>query len=164
MSSPSFDTLPDTLRAIRTRALFVLRLAVRPVVSVGATPGVHRRIGVIHAGTFEGDRLAGEVMDGGSDWQSVRSDGSVGLDVRLVLRTNDDALIAMTYRGIRHGAPDVLRRIDQGEAVAPEAYYFRMAPMFETASSSFGWMNRILAIGVGHRLPDGPVYSVFEVL
>ena len=164
MSSPSTDTLPATLRTIRTRPLFVLRLAVRPMLSVGPTPGVHRRIGVIHGGTFEGDRLTGAVMDGGSDWQSVRSDGSVGLDVRVVLKTSDDALIAMTYRGIRHGTPDLLRRIDQGEAVSPDAYYFRMAPMFETASSAYGWMNHILAIGVGHRLPDGPVYSVFEVL
>lgn len=164
MSSPSTDTLPETLRTIRTRPLFVLRLAVRPIVPVGATPGVHRRIGVIHGGTFEGDRLTGVVMDGGSDWQSVRSDGGVGLDVRVVLRTSDDALIAMTYRGIRHGPADVLRRIDQGEAVPPDAYYFRMAPTFETASPAYGWMNHILAIGAGHRLPDGPVYSVFEVL
>ncbi len=164
MPSPSFDTLPDTLKSIRTKPLFVLRLAVRPIVSIGATPGVHRRIGVVHGGTFEGDRLHGDVMDGGSDWQSVRTDGGVGLDVRVVLRTSDAALIAMTYRGVRHGPPDVLRRIDQGEAVSPEDYYFRMAPMFETASPSHDWMNHIVAIGVGHRLPDGPVYSVFEVL
>ena len=84
--------------------------------------------------------------------------------MRLVLQTSDNALIAMTYRGIRHGTPDILRRVDRGEAVPPEAYYFRMTPMFETASSHYGWMNRILAIGVGHRLPDGPIYSVFEVL
>jgi len=26
------------------------------------------------------------------------------------------------------------------------------------------WLNRILAIGIGHRRADGPLYSVFEVL
>jgi hypothetical protein len=36
--------------------------------------------------------------------------------------------------------------------------------MFETASETYGWLNQIIAIGVGHRFPQGPVYSVFEVL
>jgi hypothetical protein len=119
---------------------------------------------VVSGGTFEGDRLAGEVMDGGSDWQSIRSDGGVGLDVRVVLKTHDDALIAMTYRGIRQGPADVIKRMESGQEVPPESYYFRMAPTFETASSKYGWLNQILAIGAGHRLADGPVYSVFEVL
>jgi Protein of unknown function (DUF3237) len=52
-------------------------------------------------------------------WQNVRSDGSTTLDVRLVLKTTDDALIGMTYRGIRHGAPDVIARLERGETVDP---------------------------------------------
>jgi hypothetical protein len=164
MSSVNFQDLPDVLKSIRTRPLFVMRLAVQPLVLVGATPAVTRRIGVVSGGRFEGDRLAGEVMDGGSDWQSIRSDGGVGLDVRVVLKTSDDALIAMTYRGIRQGPADVIKRMESGQEVSPDSYYFRMAPTFETASSKYGWLNQILAIGAGHRLPDGPVYSVFEVL
>jgi Protein of unknown function (DUF3237) len=38
------------------------------------------------------------VLDGGSDWQSVRADGSTLLDVRLILKTDDGVLIAMFYR------------------------------------------------------------------
>ena len=34
----------------------------------------------------------------------------------------------------------------------------------ETAATTYDWLNRILAVGIGHRRPDGPVYSVFEVL
>jgi hypothetical protein len=70
----------------------------------------------------------------------------------------------MTYRGLRHGASDVLQRIDRGERVDPASYYFRINPMFETASPKYDWLNRILCIGVGDRHADGPVYSVFEVL
>jgi len=40
-------------------------------------------------------RLSGQVIDGWSDWQAVRADGSTTLDVRLVLKTDDDAMIAM---------------------------------------------------------------------
>jgi hypothetical protein len=141
-----------------------MHLKVRPLQIVGATPDGFRRVGVVFGGTFEGDRLAGEVLDGGSDWQTVRPDGATTLNVRLILKTNDDALIAMTYAGIRHGPPDIIQKIETGQPVDPAAYYFRIAPLFQTASRKYDWLNKLLAIGTGHRLPDGPVYSVFEVL
>jgi Protein of unknown function (DUF3237) len=159
-----FKDLPETLTEIKTRPLFVMRLVVPKVVAVGATPGAFRRVGVVSGGVFEGERLSGEVLDGGNDWQNVRTDGATTLDVRLVLKTRDDALVAMTYRGIRHGPADVIARIEKGEAVDPRSYYFRINPMFETSAPQYAWMNRILAVGAGHRFRGGPVYSVFEVL
>jgi hypothetical protein len=164
MTSLHFDSLPDVLTRVQTKPLFVLRLNVRPLQLVGATPGAYRRIGVVPNGLFEGERLSGEVLEGGSDWQNVRSDGSTTLDVRLVLKTTDNALIGMTYRGIRQGPPDVIGRLEKGEAVDPASYYFRMAPLFETAAPQYVWVNNVVAIGIGHRFADGPVYSVFEVL
>jgi Protein of unknown function (DUF3237) len=50
-----------------------------------------------------GERLSGQVLDGGNDWQTEHKDGATTLNVRLVLKTNDSALIAMTYQGVRHG-------------------------------------------------------------
>jgi len=164
MSATRFDDLPEVLKNVRTRPLFVMHLKVRPLVVVGATPGGNRRIGLIPGGSFEGQRLSGQVIDGGSDWQAVRTDDSTTLDVRLVLKTNDGAMIAMTYRGVRHGPTDVITRMERGETVDPASYYFRTNPMFETAAATYDWLNRILAVGIGHRQPDGPVYSVFEVL
>jgi hypothetical protein len=158
------EDLPEGLRAVRTRPLFVVRLLVRPLQLVGATPASYRRIGVIPGGSFEGERLSGEVLEGGSDWQTVRPDATTTLDVRMVLKTTDDALICMTYRGLRHGPADVVARIDKGEVVDPTSYYFRISPLFETASAKYDWINRILAVGIGHRRPDGPIYSVFELL
>ena len=161
---PLADDLSDALKGVRTRPLFVMRLDVRKLQVVGAAPGAVRRIGPVFGGAFEGERPSGEVLEGGSDWQQVRGDGATTLDVRLVLKTTDEALIGMTYRGIRHGPPDIMARIDKGETVDPATYYFRMAPMFETAAAPYDWINRIVAIGIGHRRPDGPIYSVFEVL
>lgn len=158
------DELSRALREVRTCPLLVMRLDVRPLQIVGQTPGGYRRVGVVPGGTFSGARLSGDVLEGGNDWQSIRGDGSTALDVRLVLKTADGALISMTYRGVRHGPHDVMERLDHGEAVDPAAYYFRIAPLFETASRKYTWLNNILAIGIGHRLPDGPVYSIFEVL
>ena len=164
MSETRDDGLPEVLKNVRTRPLFVMHLQVRPLVVVGAIPGAERRIGLVPGGSFEGERLSGQVMDGGSDWQAVRADGSITLDVRLVLKTKDGALIAMTYRGVRYGPADVIKRIEKSEAVDPSSYYFRINPIFETAAGTYDWLNRVLAVGIGHRRPDGPVYSVFEVL
>jgi hypothetical protein len=99
-----------------------------------------------------------------SDWQNVRSGGSTTLDVRLVLKTRDDDLIGMTYRGVRHGPADAIARLEKGEVIDPASYYFRIAAFFETGSSRYAWLNNVVAIGIGHRLADGPIYSLFEVL
>ena len=164
MSALLSQNLPDTFKSVRTRPIFVMCLDVRPLLIVGATPGAVRRVGVVPGGSFEGERLSGAVLEGGSDWQMVRSDKSTTLDVRLVLKTEDDALIGMTYQGVRHGPPDVIERIEKGEVVDPESYYFRINPVFETSSAKYDWINRVIAVGIGHRQADGPIYSVFEVL
>lgn len=163
-STLAFETLPEPLRQVCTRPLFVMRLAVRPLQIVGATPGAFRRIGVVPGGEFEGERLSGLVLDGGNDWQTVRADGSTTLDVRLVLRTADDALIGMTYRGVRQGPSEVIRRLEAGAAIDAASYYFRILPVFETAAPQYAWINGLVAVGVGHRSAEGPLYSVFEVL
>ncbi len=164
MSTSLNDNLPEVLKIVRTRPLFVMRLDVRKLLIVGAPPGPYRRIGVVPGGSFEGTRLSGDVLDGGCNWQTVRQDGTTTLNVRLVLTTNDDALICMTYQGVRHGPPEVVERIERGEVVDPTSYYFRINPLFETAAAKYDWINRVVAIGIGHRRADGPIYSVFEVL
>ena len=64
MSEIRYDGLPEVLKSVRTRPLFVMHLQVRPLVIVDATPGVNRRIGVVPGGSFEGERLAPHRYDG----------------------------------------------------------------------------------------------------
>jgi hypothetical protein len=86
------------------------------------------------------------------------------LDVRPVLQTEDHPLIAVSYRGIRRGAPDVIERLERGESPDPASYCIRIKPMFETSAPKCEWINRLLAVGIGQRRADGPIYSPFEVL
>ena len=163
MSTLITQELPEVLKSVKTSPLFVLREAVPPLIVIGQTPNAFRRIGVIQGGSFEGERLSGEVLTG-NDWQSVRTDSCIKLDVRLVLKTTDGELIVMTYTCLRAGPPSVIEKLDKGEEVDPGSYYFRMNPIFETSSKKYDWMNRIIAVGTGIRRADGPVYSIFEVL
>ncbi len=149
---------------IRTAHLFTLKLTVAGMQPIGQTPTGNRRVGLVASGTFEGERLRGAVLPGGADWLIARPDGATTLDVRLVLQTDDGATIGLTYRGMRHGPPDVIDRLNRGERVDPASYYFRTALAFETAAPKYDWLNRVIAVGTGDRLPDGPVYDVFEVL
>jgi hypothetical protein len=157
-------SLPEALLQVLTRPLFTLRLHVNQLLAIGEAPAANRRIGVIPSGGFVGERLSGAVLEGGADWQSLRSDGCVALDVRLPLKTDDGALIAMTYRGLRHGPREVIERLGRGETVDPASYYFRITADFETADERYGWLNRIVAVGTGHRFAEGPIYNLFEVL
>ena len=149
---------------IKTWHLFHNALQVSPPHVIGSTPYGERRIVPVPEGEFEGERLRGVVLSGGSDWILVRPDHVWALNVRLVLQTNEGDLIEMSYRGLRHGPARIIEQVHRGEPVDPSAYYFRTAIFFETGSERYAWMNKILAIGSGYREPAGPRYQVFEVL
>ena len=40
---------------------------------------------------------------------------------------------------------------------------FRTAPLFETASATYDWLNRVLAVGIGRRTPGQVSYTVYAV-
>lgn len=134
------------------------------VLDIGPAPGGRRRIVRVTGGTFHGPRLRGVVLPGGGDWLVERADGSRRLDVRITLRTDDGHLIYAYYPGLFVGGPGVLERIGRGEPVSPSEYYFRVAPMFETAAEKYGWLNHVLAIGVGRRTPSQVAYTVYAIL
>ena len=149
---------------INTRHLFALRLNAGETQQAGETPQGKRIIVPITGGTFAGDRLRGTVEPGGSDWMTLRPDGVTMLDVRVVLRTDDNALILLTYHGLRHGPPEVMARLAAGETVDPAEYYLRTTLYFETSDGRYLWLNKLVAVATGHRPPTGPIYEVFEVV
>ena len=150
---------------IHTRPLFELRLTVPEILDLGDTPAGRRRVATVTGGSFEGERLAGEVLgSAGGDWMLLRPDGVLVLDVRLQLRTREGELVHMAYRGLRHGPADVMARLAAGEQVDPASYYFRIVPTFETGAPRLQWLHRIVAVGTGRREPTGPIYAIHEVL
>ena len=131
---------------------------------LGETPAGVRRIDAFQHGTLEGPRIRGVILAGGSDALLRRNDGAMQPDVRLTIRTDDDALVYIHYRGIRHGPPEVMERIARDQPVAPHEYYLRNAPFFETSAPRYDWLNRIISVGVGRREPGKAIYDIYEIL
>jgi len=116
------------MKELKSRPLFDISITLHPIQEIGKTPAGERRVIPVSGGEFSGERLRGEVLPhAGSDLLLLRADGSFQQDVRLSLRTDDGALILMTYRGVRYGSPEVNQRIARGEQVAPSDYYLRIA-------------------------------------
>jgi hypothetical protein len=81
----------------------------------------------------------------------VRPDGASELNVRVTLRTDDEQLIYLTYRGL---------------LIAPKGgeMYWRTTPIFETGSPKYDWLTRIIAVGVGRQVPNKAAYSIYHIL
>jgi Protein of unknown function (DUF3237) len=94
----------------------------------------------------------------------MRRDDVLEIDVRLTLETDDKQQIYMTWKGCRHGPKEVIDRLNRGETVDPETYYFRSTPYFETSSGKYGWMNRVCSIATGLRTASRRTFQVFQVL
>ena len=109
----------------------------------------HTSIAPVTGGTFSGPRLAGTVRDGGADWITQVS-GHSSLDVRITLDTDDGDIIYMTYTGVVHRAGSGL--------------YWRVRPIFQTASEKYDWLNHIVCIGKSKQIPGKVAYDVFEIL
>lgn len=130
---------------------------------LGRTPWGRRRVIPIVGGEFGGPRVSATILTGGADWQVVHDDGMAAIDTRYTLRTPDDALISVATRGVRHGPPEVLRRLAEGQPVDPAEYYFRVSIQYETGAADYLWLNRIVAVASAVRLADQVIYDAYAV-
>jgi hypothetical protein len=157
------EALPPPVPGLALLARFTVELS-RPLWDLGRTSGLGtRRIVPITGGRFAGPALRGEILDNGADWQVVGDDGTTAVDTRYLLRLDDGALAYLRTQGFRHGPPEVLARIAQGEVVDPGLYYFRVQMFFETASTTYDWLNRTVAVGSALRTADAVVYDAYRV-
>ena len=99
------------------------------------------------SGTFEGPKLKGTVHGPGGDWVTVRADGSMLLDVRLLLKTDDGADILMEYKGVG---------LDGGKHITT-------APMFQTGAEQYAWLNSVQAVARGATDGGAVTYDVYAV-
>jgi hypothetical protein len=156
-------TVQEHPPAPRLEFVFEVRAEVADPMVVGQVPGGLRRIIDITGGTFEGPRLKGKVLRGGADWQIIKEDGFTEVDARYTLQTDAGDLIYVTNVGIRHAAPEVMRRLNAGEPVEQSEIYFRAVPKFETAAPELQWLMRSIYVATGERYPNGVIIRFWRV-
>ena len=151
---------------LNSQFLTALRLQVdfAGMARIGKTPLGNRLIAPVLGGRFEGPRLTGDVLPGGADWALYRGEDRMLVDVRLTLKTDDGALIYLTYQGALRTTAEDMTRFKKGEILSPEAFNLRTVTRFETAAAQYDWLNDMIGIGVGTQEPTGVVYQIFEVL
>ncbi len=130
---------------------------------LGHTPWGRRRVIPILGGGFDGPRVSATILAGGADWQVIHEDGMAAIDTRYTLQTRDEALISVATRGVRHGPPDVLRRLADGQPVDPAEYYFRVCIQYETGADDYRWLNQIVAVASAVRLADQVIYDAYAL-
>jgi hypothetical protein len=129
---------------LQSEFAFELLLDVDPQIDAG-----HVRIAPVTGGTFSGPGLRGTVHPGGADYITQVA-GHSSLDVRITLETDDGALVYMTYTGI----------VARGDA----GLYWRVRPIFSTASEKYDWLNHAVFVGKNKQVPDKVAYDVFRIL
>ena len=146
------------------RFAFEVAVDVSTPLDLGQTQAGHRRVVPVTGGRVSGPRLEGRVLPGGADWQILRPEGTADLDARYTIQTDAGALIYVVNRGVRHGPPEILARLNRGERVDPGSYYFRSVATFETSAAEHAWLTRAIILGVGERYPDQVVIRFWELL
>ncbi len=110
-----------------------------------------RFIASVSGGEFEGPKTKGTIVVPGGDWVHIRDNGTIHLDVRLLLVTDDGESILVTYQGIGH---------PQGDGTTS----IRTAPTFETGAEAYAWLNDIQAVGIGSSDGNTVTYEVYALL
>jgi Protein of unknown function (DUF3237) len=142
---------------------FRLKISVGAPIEHGTWDAYRRRTIPILGGTFEGNRLRGEIVPGGADFQCIRvADGVAQLDARYTLRATDGTVIGIHNTGIRRGPPDVMARLAAGEIVSPDSYYFRTVAQFQVEPGPYQWLTEHIYIGVGRRWPDAVEVDIYR--
>ena len=122
-----------------------------------------RRVIPITGGRFEGPRLSGTVLPGGTDWQLVRMDGVVEVEANYVLQVQSGAKVVVKNTGILKAPGAVLGALAVGEVPDPSSYYFRTRASFESGDEELAWLNRTVAVGVAEVGRDQVIVTVYRV-
>jgi uncharacterized protein DUF3237 len=151
--------------AQETKPTVELRTDLEAPIELAQPAGSRVIVNVPSGGSVRGPKIKGQLVAPGGDWLQVMPDGSARLDVRVTIKTDDDALIFVEYGGIIAWSKEVNDRFGKGEVITAADGYFLTAPRFSTASPNYAWLNNLQAVGKMVTVQKGTkvVYDIFAV-
>ena len=88
-------------------------------------------------GWVKGPKIDGTIVAPSGDWLRVMPSGVSRLDVRATIKTDDGALIYMTYNGVIKDTKESEARANKGEVLTSNDHYFIIAPTMETSAKKY---------------------------
>ena len=128
------------------------------------SPAGNRLLFALERGVCVGERLNGTFRSNSGDWLTLGTDNVGRVDVRSTIETDDGELIYMTNTGRIVLDEATLARLAEGEHLSHRDVYARSAPLFETGSERYAWLNGITTIAINEMAADHVDYRIFEVL
>ena len=130
--------------SIETEYLATVEAPLEPAQSAGSRVIVNVPAG----GMVRGPKINGAFVAPAGDWLTVMPDGSLRLDVRATIKTDDGEIILVTYSGAIANSKEVMDRFNNGEVItSKDGWYFITAPQLTTGSKKYDWLNQIQAVG-----------------
>ena len=145
--------MPEPLNALPCEYLFTItaKTGDKPPVMLKDAPGGTKIIVTVTGGSFEGPKMKGVIADtAAGDWVTLLPDGTMKLDVRLVLTTDDGASLYMTYSGF-------------GKRGADGSTTLRTAPQFVTGDERYAWLNTVQCVAHGTTGKGDVTYVVYAL-
>lgn len=140
----SVTSLHAQTTAVETEFLMTLYAPLDPPQQIDSTLSIYN---VGAGGWVKGPKINGTLIAPGADWLRVNPSGSLRLDVRASIRTDDGALVYISYNGIISQTPETFERFAAGEVMKSDDMYFITAPTLATASEKYAWLNHVQCIG-----------------
>lgn len=145
---------------------FRITVKLAPSIDVGPVPTGIRRIIPIVGGTFEGERLHGEILPVGADWNLVQPNDIMLVSARYMLKTHDGVVISILNEGWAHIDDAMMAKI-MADELAPddEGWYCMLHPRFEAPPGAYQWLNEcvFLCEMLPPPQPDTVLLIVWEV-
>jgi Protein of unknown function (DUF3237) len=98
-------------------------------------------------GWVKGPRINGTLLAPMGDWSHALPSGAFRLDVRGTIKTDDGALIYISYNGIYQASEEADARASKGEVLTSKDMYFVIAPTLQTSAKKYDWLNSVQCIG-----------------
>jgi hypothetical protein len=153
----------EPVPVLKTEFAFVTHVATGPAVVAEPTPQGATRYVPIVGGTVSGPGLKATIL-AGADLQVVRADGVIDIEAHYMMRTDDNVIISVVNRGLRHGPAAVMARLAKGEVVPRDQYYFRTVSQLQApVGSRYEHLNKALFIATAEREAGGAALYFYRL-